>query len=230
MRLIIKISGEALAGNKERYDNVVLNGIAEQILKLKEQKHEISLVMGGGNLFRGKDLIKEAKIDRSTADYIGMLATIQNSLIVRDFLLSKNIPAIVSTAISMNKVAEPYIPQKLKKRLSDGYIVILAGGLGLPYFSTDTAITQRTLETNSDYLIMTKNNVDGIYDEDPKHNSNAKKFDKITTKEILQRELGFADHTSIALMKEHKIKAKVVDLKDLYRALDKNVGTEIDTN
>ena len=227
MRITIKISGEAIGNGTGGYDFDMLGKISEQIQELQSKKYEILIIVGGGNIFRGSNIYKELNIKRTTADYMGMLATTQNGLVLRDFFITNGIKTILSVSMTMEQIAESYIPNRIKHKLDTGSVVIFSGGIGLPYFSTDIAVVQRALEMDAEYIIMTKNNVDGIYDKDPNKEKGAKKYDKITTTEILNKNLSFADSTAISLMRENKLKAKVVSLFEISKATEDGVGTEI---
>jgi len=231
MRLLIKLSGESLnetgrAGDRE-YSEPTLEAIAQAIKSLQRAGHEIALVVGGGNLFRGEKLTKELSIERPTADYIGMLATVQNALILRDYFQTKGIETRVSSAIAMPQICEGYIPQRARRHIEKKRIVIFAAGLGAPYFTTDSTSVQRALEIGADLLIMAKNGVDGLYTGDPKSDKRATLIKTITASEVLEKNLKAADQSAIALAKEHGLTIKVVGVPDIARALDKKVGSTI---
>ncbi len=227
MRILFKFSGEALSSTKEKYSKEHLELISNKLKKLLEQKVEIGLVFGGGNLFRGKDFQKDIGVSRPTADYIGMLATIQNALVVRDYLNSVGIQTRIFTAIEIPTIAQSYVPQKVEKTLEKNNVAIFSGGLGIPYFSTDTTLVQRALQMKADKVVMVKNGVDGVYDSDPDENQSAKKIDKITASEVLEMSLGFADQTAISLAREHNLTIKVVSIDDVERFDEDDVGTII---
>lgn len=224
--IVIKLSGEALTGGShEKYSEKVLRSVADQILELHAHNIQIAIVVGGGNLFRGRELTGVLSIERATADYIGMLATVQNALVLRDYFESCGIETRVSSAIAMRQVCEEFIPKRAERNLEKGRVVIFAAGLGAPYFSTDSTAVQRSLEIGADMLVMAKNNVDGIYSADPKLDPSAKKIDRITCSEILLQNLKVADLSAIALAKENGLKIKIVATEDISAVLDDSVGS-----
>lgn len=231
MRLLIKLSGESLsATNREgdrAYSEPTLEGIAKQIKQLLDKGHRIALVTGSGNLFRGRDLIGKLAIERSTADYIGMLATVQNALIVRDYFESKGIETRVSSAINMPQICEGYIPKRVARHLEKGRVVIFGAGLGASYFTTDSAAVQRALEMKADMLIMAKNGVDGLYTGDPKKDKRAMLIKTITASEVLEKNLKVADQSAIALAREQGLAIKIVGVGAIAHALDVKVGSTI---
>ena len=234
MKLLIKLSGESLGAAKRdgesQYSESVLEMIAGQIKTLLDQGHHIALVVGGGNLFRGSELTERLSIERGTADYIGMLATIQNALVLRDYFESKGIETRVSSAIAMHQICEDYMPRRVLRHLEQGRVVIFAAGLGAPYFTTDSTAVQRALETKSDLLIMAKNGVDGLYTADPDKDSTAVFIKTITAAEVLKRNLKAADQSAIALAKEHGLVIKIVGIDAIEHALDPNIGSTITPN
>lgn len=231
MRLLIKLSGESLGGtNREgdrEYSESTLRAIAEAIKTLQGAGHGVALVIGGGNLFRGHEITTKLSIERPTADYIGMLATVQNALILRDYFQTKGIETRVSSAIAMPQICEGYIPQRARRHIEKGRIVIFAAGLGAPYFTTDSTSVQRALEIGADLLVMAKNGVDGLYTGDPKKDRHATFIKTITASEVLEKNLKAADQSAIALAKEHGLTIKVVGVPDIARALDPGVGSTI---
>jgi uridylate kinase len=228
-KIIIKLSGEALSGNsREKYSEKVLRNIADQMLQLRAKNMQIAIVIGGGNLFRGRELAGILSIGRATADYIGMLATVQNALVLRDYFESRGIETRISSAIAMRQVCEEFIPKRAQRNLEKGRVVIFAAGLGAPYFSTDSTAVQRSLEIGAEFLIMAKNNVDGIYSADPKLDQSAKKIDRITCSEILLQNLKVADISAIALAKENGLTIKVVALDAISSFLDESLGSVIE--
>lgn len=231
MKLLIKLSGESLSGTENKthsqYDEPTLEGIVREIKVLQEAGHSIALVVGGGNLFRGHELTGKLAILRPTADYIGMLATVQNALVLRDYFESKGVETRVSSSISMPQICEGYIPQKVRRHLAKGRVVIFAAGLGAPYFTTDSTSVQRALEMNMDLLIMAKNGVDGLYTADPDRDASATLIREITASEVLEKDLKAADQSAIALAKEHGLTIKIVGVSDISRALEAEVGSTI---
>ena len=175
-RIIVKLSGEALAGEKGMgFDWDVVNKVVDQIVKVKEMGVEVAIVVGGGNFWRGRQGVD---MERTTADHMGMLATVINALALQDAIERRGVETRVQTALTITRVAEPYILRKALNHLEKGRIVIFACGTGNPFFSTDTAVALRAAEINADVILLAKN-VDGIYDSDPKVNKNAKKYDEI---------------------------------------------------
>lgn len=227
MKVVIKLSGESLGNGQEKFDEETLKNIALQVKKLLETNHQIALVVGGGNLFRGSDLAGRMSIEESTAHYIGMLATVQNALVLRDYFEGQGITTRVSSAITMQQVCEAYIPKRTERHLDKGRVVIFAAGLGAPFFSTDTTSVQRALELKADILVMAKNGINKLYTDDPKKNKDAQVIDTITASELLERNLKVADQAAIALAKEHGLVIKVVGIDDIVNMEDKNVGSTI---
>ncbi len=205
-RIVLKLSGEALAGDQGFGINpVVVEGIAKEIAALaKSTDLQIAIVVGGGNIWRG--LAGSAKgMDRASADYMGMIATVMNSLALQDALENAGAATRVQTAIAMQEVAEPYIRRRAIRHLEKGRIVIFAAGTGNPYFSTDTTAALRAAEIEADAILMAKKFADGVYDSDPRTNPNAKKFDELTYMDVISRELKVMDSTSTTLCKDNNI-------------------------
>ena len=201
-RVILKLSGEALGGEKGfGIDNEIVNEIAEEIADVKKIGVEVAVVVGGGNFFRGRSA---EGIDRATADYMGMLATVINSLALQDALEKKGVPTRVQTAIEMRQIAEPYIRRRAIRHLEKGRVVIFACGTGNPFFSTDTAAALRAAEIDAEAILLAKK-VDGVYDSDPNINKDAKKFDRLTFMEVLERDLKVMDSTATSLCKDNNI-------------------------
>jgi uridylate kinase len=230
MKLLIKLSGESLSANvtdAREYNEETLLAIAGQIAELQKAGHHVALVIGGGNLFRGNELTAKLPIERSTADYIGMLATVQNALVVRDYFESQGIETRVSSAITMPQICEGYMPRRAIRHMEKGRVVIFAAGLGVPYFTTDSTSVQRALEMKMDLLIMAKNGVDGLYTADPDKDATATFIKTISAAEVLERNLKAADQSAIALAKEHGLTIKIVGVGAISRALDPLVGSTI---
>lgn len=227
-RVIIKLSGEALAGEKGNgIDEKVLDRITDQIIAVKNLGVEIGIIVGGGNFWRGR---QGKEMDRTTADHMGMLATVINALAIQDALERKGAPTRVQTALTITRVAEPYILRKAMSHLSKGRVVIFACGTGNPYFTTDTAAALRTAEIGGNILLLAKN-VDGIYDSDPKINPNAKKYASISYDEFIANHLRAMDTTAITICMENKIPVLAFGLFEenaLLRAVKgENIGTII---
>uniref|UniRef100_UPI00402A67C6 UMP kinase n=1 Tax=Veillonella magna TaxID=464322 RepID=UPI00402A67C6 len=205
-RIVLKLSGEALAGDQGFGINpVVVEGIANEIAEIARTTDlQIAIVVGGGNIWRG--LAGSAKgMDRASADYMGMIATVMNALALQDALENAGAATRVQTAIAMQEVAEPYIRRKAIRHLEKGRIVIFGGGTGNPYFSTDTTAALRAAEIEADAILMAKKFADGVYDSDPRTNPDAKKFDELTYMDVISRELKVMDSTSTTLCKDNNI-------------------------
>lgn len=229
-RVILKISGEALAGCKEYgIDPNVVNSIAVQIEEIVEFGVQLGIVVGGGNIWRG--IVGSAKgMERATADYMGMLATVINALALQDALEKKEVDSRVQTAIEMKEVAEPYIRRRAIRHLEKGRVVIFAGGTGNPYFSTDTAAALRAAEIGAEIILMAKR-VDGVYEDDPVKNPVARRFNQLTYIEVLNKGLAVMDATAISLCMDNKIPILVFNLNEaenIKRAvLGKHIGTYV---
>ena len=201
-RVIIKLSGEALAGEKGfGLDESVIDYVVKQIKKVANDGVEVGIIIGGGNFWRGR---QGSNMDRTTADHMGMLATVINSLAMQDALEKHGVACRVQTALTITRVAEPYILRKAMRHLEKGRVVIFACGTGNPYFSTDTGAALRAAEIGAEALLLAKN-VDGIYDSDPKKNPDAKKFDEIAYIDVITKGLNAMDTTAISLCMENKI-------------------------
>ncbi len=230
-RILIKLSGEALAGKQGHgLDESVISEVVEQIARIHAMGVEIALVIGGGNFWRGR---QGKQMDRTTADHMGMLATVMNSLAMMDALEQQGIPTRVQTALIMTSVAEPYILRKALHHFEEGRIVIMACGTGNPYCSTDTAAAQRACEIQADVLMMAKN-IDGIYDSDPKINRNAKKYDHINYIDVIKNGIKAMDATAATMCMENNIPVLAFGLDEknsLIRAVcGEKLGTIIDNN
>ncbi|MDO5300958.1 MAG: UMP kinase [Tissierellia bacterium] len=202
-RIVLKLSGEALAGEKGiGIDSSVIARYANQIKKIWESGVETCIVVGGGNFWRGRD---SKEMDRTTSDYMGMLGTVMNSLALQDALEQMGVVTRVMTAIEMKEVAEPYIRRRAIRHLEKGRVVIFSGGIGNPYFSTDTTAALRAAEVDAEVILLAKKGVDGIYDADPKICQDAKKYDKLSYYEILSKELKIMDSTATSLCMENNI-------------------------
>ncbi len=204
-RIVLKLSGEALSGDKGfGLDPKVVKSIAEEIKEVAELGVEIAVVVGGGNIWRGR-VGSEMGMERANADYMGMLATVMNSLALQDSLEAIGIPTRVQTSIEMRQVAEPYIRRKAVRHLEKKRVVIFAAGTGNPYFSTDTTAALRAAEIEADVILMAKNNVDGVYSDDPKINKNAKKYDHLSYMDMLNEGLAVMDSTASSLCMDNDI-------------------------
>jgi uridylate kinase len=211
-RVLLKLSGEALAGEGTfGIDTSVLGKIAEQIKPVIEAGVGMAVVVGGGNIWRGTEAADKG-MDRVTADYAGMLATVINALALQDALEKAGLETRVQSAISMEQVAEPYNRRRAIRHLEKGRVVIFAGGTGNPYMTTDTTAALRAIEIEAGVLLMTKNNVDGIYDADPLKKSNARKFDRLSHLQALNLRLEVMDATALSLCLENMLPIIVFDL------------------
>ena len=226
-RILLKLSGEALVGDKAGgIDPEILIKYSNEIKKIYDKGVEIAIVIGGGNIYRGFN--NEFKIDRVQGDYMGMLATLINGLALQNTLENIGIPTRLQSAINVNKVAEPYIKRKALRHLDKKRIVIFSAGTGNPYFTTDSAAVLRAIEIEAD-VILKGTRVDGIYNDDPKKNSDAFKFEKITFKEAISKGLKIMDTTAFTLSHENKLPIIVFDMNqenNLLKVLNgENVGT-----
>jgi uridylate kinase len=213
-RVVLKLSGEAFKGKGDSgtvIDQDVVRYLASEIKLSVENGVEISLVVGGGNIWRGADQ-ESAGMDRSTADSAGMLATIINALALQDGLEKHGVPVRTQTAIPMSTVAEPYIRRRAMRHLEKGRVVIFAAGMGNPYFSTDTAAGLRALEMDANVLVMGKNNIDGIYTDDPNKNPDATKIDSMTYIDALEQRTGALDSTVLSLCMDNKLPIVVFNM------------------
>lgn len=226
-RILIKLSGGALSDGTSKYSEDVLTKTSQRIISLLEQGKQVCLVVGGGNLFRGAELSGNLNIKRPTADYIGMIATVQNALVLRDFLLSQGVDARVMSAISMNQVCEPYVPGRAIRHMEKGRVIIFAGGLGNPFFTTDSASAQRALEMGCSLLVMAKDGVDGVYDADPKTNPDAQKIDSISASDVLEKNLQVADGSAISVARDNSLPIQILAMEQLESVGDMSVGTQV---
>ena len=204
-RVMLKLSGEVFGGGGVGVDPHVVDTKAKEIAEVVAGGTQVSIVVGGGNFFRGAEL-QQSGMDRDRADYMGMLGTVMNCLALQDFLEKTGTPTRVQTAIHMAQVAEPYIPRRAERHMEKGRVVIFGAGSGMPYFSTDTVAAQRALEIGADALLMGKQGVDGVYDRDPAKDSSATKFDDLTYDEFLARDLKVADATAVAMARDNDLR------------------------
>jgi uridylate kinase len=210
-RVLLKLSGEVFGGGLVGVDPQVVDGLAKEIAGVVRQGVQVAIVVGGGNFFRGAELQKSG-MDRSRADYMGMLGTVMNCLALQDFLEKQGVETRVQTAITMGQVAEPYIPRRAIRHLEKGRVVIFGAGAGMPYFSTDTVAAQRALEIHAEVILMGKQGVDGVYDADPNRDVSAVKFDSLSYDEFLARGLQVADATAASLCRDNDIDMIVFNL------------------
>jgi uridylate kinase len=213
-RVLLKLSGEALMGEAHfGIDPAVALSIAEQIRRVAEQDIEIAIVIGGGNIWRG--LAASSKgMDRATADYMGMVATVLNALALQEASERAGVPTRVMTAIEMHEVAEPYIRRRAIRHMEKGRVVILAAGTGNPYFTTDTAAALRALELNADMLLMAKNGIDGVYEADPRTNPDARRYDRLSHQEAIEKDLKVMDAAALSLCRENNVPILVFNIRD----------------
>ena len=227
-RVMLKISGEALIGKADYgIDTKVMDNIANQIKEVVLMGVEIAVVVGGGNFWRGVAASANG-MDRTTADYIGMLATVMNAIGLQDALEKKDISTRVQSSITMQEIAEPFIRRRALRHLEKKRVVIFAGGTGNPYFSTDTAAALRALEINAEILFKATK-VDGVYDKDPKKYPDAKKFDELTYIEVLEKDLRILDSTATSLCMENDLPVVVFDITKSGNIKDVIAGKKIGT-
>jgi len=224
-RVLLKLSGEAFGGEKEfGIDVHTLIRVAQQIKQVVEMGVGVAIVVGGGNIWRGGEAEANG-MDRVTADYAGMLATVINALALQDALEKEGVHTRTQSSIGINQVAEPYIRRRAIRHLEKGRVVIFAGGTGNPYMTTDTTAALRAIEIGAEVLLMAKNNVDGVYDADPLKNPAARKFDRLTHLEAINRRLEVMDVTALSLCLDNKLPIIVFDLQ-APRGAEKAVNGE----
>jgi len=228
-RIVLKISGEALAGEQGYgLEPKIVQSIAEQIKEVVELGVEVAVVVGGGNIWRGK-VGSEMGMDRANADYMGMLATVMNSLALQDSLENCGVETRVQTSIEMRQVAEPYIRRRAIRHLEKKRVVIFAAGTGNPYFSTDTTAALRAAEVDAEVILMAKNNVDGVYSADPKLDLSAVKYDEITYMKMLNDGLGVMDTTASSLCMDNDIPLLVFSVTEKGNIKRAVIGEDIGT-
>jgi uridylate kinase len=226
--VLLKLSGEVFGGGKVGVDPDVVRGIARQIAAAVREGIQVAVVVGGGNFFRGAEL-QQKGMDRSRADYMGMLGTVMNCLALQDFLEKEGIDTRVQSAIAMGQVAEPYIPRRAIRHLEKGRVVIFGAGAGMPYFSTDTVSAQRALECKCDVVLMSKNGVDGVYDSDPRTNPDARKLERVSFEDALRSGLRVVDAAAFSLCMDNHLPMVVFGMEgdgNITRALlGERIGT-----
>lgn len=230
-RALVKLSGEALMGSRSfGIEAATVNNLARQMARAVEEGTEVAVVVGGGNFWRGAT-VAETGMDRATADYAGMLATVMNALALQDALEKLGMVVRTQTALTISSVAEPYIRRRAIRHLEKGRVVIFAAGTGNPFMTTDTAAALRAIETDCEVLLMAKNGVDGVYDSDPAKNPDAQRFDQLTHLEAIQRRLQVMDSTALSLCMENHLPIVVFDVAapdSVYRALrGEPIGTVV---
>ena len=225
-RVVLKLSGEALAGS-ERFgiNEEMTRKVASEVKQIHDLGVEVAIVVGGGNFWRGRT---SKDMDRATADYMGMLATVMNSLALQDAFLALGVPAKVQTAIEMREVAEPYARRKALSHLEHGDVVIFGAGTGNPFFSTDTTAALRSAEIDADVILLAKN-IDGVYDSDPAVNPDAKMFTELTHMEVVEKDLKVMDLTAATLCKDNNIKIHVFAIAEEGNVLKAIAGEKIGT-
>jgi len=231
-RVLYKLSGEALAGGKGfGIDSEVVTKITSQIVEVVKQGIEVAIVVGGGNIWRGKTG-EELGMERATADSMGMLATVMNSLALQDALEQKGVDTRVLTSVEMKEMAEPYIRRRAIRHLEKGRVAIFAAGIGNPYFSTDTTAALRAKEIGAEAILMGKNGVDGVYSADPKLDSTATKYDKLSYMDIMNKGLTIMDSTAITFCMDNHLPIIVFSIDDAENIVkvvsDSNLGTTIE--
>jgi len=231
-RVLLKLSGEVFGGHKGiGVDPDVVQGVAKQIADVVKGGTQVAIVVGGGNYFRGAEL-QQRGMERARADYMGMLGTVMNCLALQDFLEKQGVDTRVQTAITMGQVAEPYVPRRAIRHLEKGRVVIFGAGAGMPFFTTDTVAAQRALEVGANALLLAKSGVDGVYNADPRKDSSATKFDRISYDEVLSKSLAVADAAAFSLCRENKLPIVIFDLMtngNIARAVKgEKIGTLVD--
>ncbi|HGD3255451.1 TPA: UMP kinase [Streptococcus agalactiae] len=228
-RILIKLSGEALAGDKGvGIDIPTVQSIAKEIAEVHNSGVQIALVIGGGNLWRGEPAA-EAGMDRVQADYTGMLGTVMNALVMADSLQQYGVDTRVQTAIPMQTVAEPYVRGRALRHLEKNHIVVFGAGIGSPYFSTDTTAALRAAEIEAEAILMAKNGVDGVYNADPKKDANAVKFDELTHVEVIKRGLKIMDATASTISMDNDIDLVVFNMNETGNIKRVVLGEQIGT-
>jgi uridylate kinase len=212
-RVLLKLSGEAFGGGQLGVDPDVVGSIAAQIAEVAHSGVQVAIVVGGGNFFRGVEL-QQRGMERPRADYMGMLGTVMNCLALQDFCEKAGVETRVQTAIAMGQVAEPYIPRRAVRHMEKGRVVIFGAGSGMPFFSTDTVAAQRALEVGCEILLLAKQGVDGVYDDDPRKNHHAKRYTDLTYDEYLAKDLKVADATAISLARDNHLSMLVFNLDE----------------
>ncbi len=226
-RIVLKLSGEALAGQKGLgIDNSTVSRIANEIKQIHDIGVEVSVVVGGGNFWRGASA---KEMDRTTSDHMGMLGTVMNALALQDALEKMDVIVRVQSAIEMNQIAEPYIRRRAIRHLEKGRVVIFAAGSGNPYFSTDTAAALRAAEIEAEVILLAKKGVDGVYDSDPNTNNQAKKFETLNYIDILNMGLGIMDSTATSLCMDNKIPLIIFGIDEPNNIIKVVLGSKIGT-
>ncbi|MFP5314412.1 MAG: UMP kinase [Actinomycetes bacterium] len=226
-RVLLKLSGEVFGGGKLGVDPEMVRGIAKQIAATVGEV-EVAIVVGGGNFFRGAEL-SQSGMDRSRADYMGMLGTVMNCLALQDFLEQAGVETRVQSAITMGQVAEAYIPRRAIRHLEKGRVVIFGAGAGLPYFSTDTVAAQRALEVRADVVLMAKSGVDGVYTADPHKDASARKLDSLSYDDALRQDIRVMDQTAMTMCKDNNLSMVVFGMEGEGNVTSAIMGERIGT-
>jgi uridylate kinase len=228
--IVLKLSGEALADSHDKtiLDAKKLQAVAESVLAITTMGVKVGVVVGAGNIYRGK-LSEKIGIERSTGDYMGMLGTIINALALQSAFEEKGLEVRVMSSINVPQVCEPYIRRKAIHHLNNGRVVIFAGGTGNPYFTTDTTATLRAREVGAEAILMAKNGIEGVYDDDPRVNKKAQLLPKLTYREVIERKLGVMDTTAVALIEDSDIKINVFDMENPENIIKVLNGDKIGT-
>lgn len=228
-RVLLKLSGEAMVGDSAYgIDPAVVERLAGQIKRVSDQQIQMAIVIGGGNIWRGLAASSQG-MDRATADYMGMVATVLNALALQDALEKNDVQTRVMTAIEMHQVAEPYIRRRAIRHMEKGRVVILAAGTGNPFFTTDTAAALRTLELDADVMLMAKNRVDGVYSADPNSDPTARRYRRISHQEAIERNLKVMDTSALALLRDNSLPIVVFDVSQPSGIEDASLGLAVGT-
>ena len=228
-RVLLKLSGEALAGSERNFDSNILSQVAEEIREAHDKGIEIAIVVGGGNFIRGK-VVAENGFDRVQGDNMGMLATVINALAIQSRLEDIGVDTRVMTSIEMQKVAEPFIQRRAIRHLEKGRVVIFGGGTGSPFFSTDTTAALRASEIKADVILMAKNGVDGVYSADPKKDESATRFDHLSYMDLLNKNLQVMDSTATSMCKDNHIELVVFNMNEKGNIVKAMSGEKIGTS
>jgi len=229
-RILLKLSGEALAGSGGAgLDSEVLHLVAREVKSVREAGRDVAIVVGGGNIVRGVQIAENMGLNRATADYMGLLATVINALALQDAMEREGLETRVQTAVEMHQVAEPYIRRRAVRHLEKGRVVIFAGGTGSPYFTTDTAAALRAVEIEADAILMAKKGVDGVYDRDPRESPDAVRFDTLDYMEVLNRGLKVMDATATSLCMDNRMPIVIFDITHKGNLMRAVRGEEIGT-
>lgn len=227
-RILLKISGEALKGDDEIYNKEFIDKIFQMVKKITDMNTEVAIVVGGGNIWRG-NLASSLDIERKTGDYMGMMATMMNALCLQSYFEGHGLFTRVMSAVECNKICEPYIQRKAVRHLEKKRVVIFAGGIGSPFFTTDTCAALRAKEIEADGIFVGKNGVEGIFTDDPRVNKDAKLIKKITYQEILSKGLKVMDPAAVSLLLDSKVDVKVFNMNDPENAVKVVKGEDLGT-